>query len=46
LCVQIHKQCALALLRRNGGQVAGDGGLADPTLLVENDASHGSPEVL
>ena len=40
LRVQVDQQRAPALLRRDRGQVARDGGLAHPTFLVEDDVAH------
>ena len=41
LRIEIDHQRAVAAAGGNGGQVAGDGALADPALLVEDDALHG-----
>ena len=41
LGVQVDHQGAQALAGADGGQIAGDGGLADTTFLIENDERHG-----
>jgi hypothetical protein len=40
LRIEVDQQSAQALAGTNGGEVAGDGRLADPSLLIKDDERH------